>query len=282
MKKLGVLVAVMAIAALSSCGAPGTGKVTMNDVKDTISYSIGMGRAVRVYKDQLPSNISDNPAALKAFVKGFLDAAQDPEDAEKLAYALGVEFGVQEMSQAFVGLSDNLLGNGERMNKNNYVSGFRDGILDEFGVMTFEEADANANRLYSVLSEQQYEKTRKESEAFLEAKAKEDDVVKTASGLLYKVIKLGEGGAKPTATSDVQVMYKGSLIDGTVFDESDEPISLNLGQVIKGWTEGVQLMSVGDKYEFYIPSELGYGAQGNQGIKPNSALIFEVELVSIK
>ena len=283
MKKLNVLMAVMAIAVLASCGGTGagTGKVVMKDVKDTISYSIGMGRAIRVYKDQLSYEMLDS-ATMKAFVKGFIEASKDPEDKAKLAYALGYEIACQEMTQAYVGLSSNLFGNGEEFNRNNYIAGFCDGMLDNWNVMTFEEADANANRLYSVLSEQQYEKSRKEGEAFLEAKAKEEDVVKTASGLLYKVIKLGEGGAKPTATSDVQVMYKGSLIDGTVFDESDEPISLNLGQVIKGWTEGVQLMSVGDKYEFYIPSELGYGAQGNQGIKPNSVLIFEVELVSIK
>ena len=76
--------------------------------------------------------------------------------------------------------------------------------------------------------------------------------------------------------------YRGELIDGTVFDESEDPISLNLSQVIPGWTEGVQLMSVGDKYRFYIPQELAYGSQGQGTIKPYSALVFEVELVSIK
>ena len=107
--------------------------------------------------------------------------------------------------------------------------------------------------------------------------------IKTESGLMYEVIKLGDGGPKPTATSDVEVRYRGELIDGTVFDESTTPITLNLSGVIKGWTEGLQLMSVGDKYRFYIPSELGYGEQGaGNDIKPGAALVFEVELVSIK
>jgi len=282
MKKLNLLMAVMAVAVLASCGGTGTGNVTMKDVKDTISYSIGMGRAVRVYKDQLPYDIIDS-VTMKSFMKGFLDAAKDPENKEGLAYALGFEIGCQEMSQAFVGLSENLFGAGEEFNKNNYISGFRDGMLDNWKIMTFNEADETSNRLYEVLIQKQFDKVKEENAAFLEAKAKEDNVVKTESGLLYQVIKLGEGGPKPTATSDVEVRYRGELIDGKVFDESKNPISLNLSGVIPGWTEGLQLMSVGDKYKFFIPYTLGYGEQGyGNEIKPYSTLVFEVELVSFK
>ena len=284
MKKLNVLMAVMAIAVLASCGGTGagTGKVVMKDVKDTISYSIGMGRAIRVYKDQLSYEMLDS-ATMKAFVKGFIEASKDPEDKAKLAYALGYEIACQEMTQAYVGLSSNLFGNGEEFNRNNYIAGFCDGMLDNWNVMTFEEADETSNRLYEYLITAQFNKVRDESAAFLEAKAKDEKVVKTESGLMYEVIKLGDGGPKPTATSDVEVRYRGELIDGTVFDESTTPISLNLAGVIKGWTEGLQLMSVGDKYRFYIPAELGYGEQGaGNDIKPGAALVFEVELVSIK
>lgn len=282
MKKLNVLMAVMAIAVLASCGGTGTGKVTMKDVKDTISYSIGMGRAIRVYKDQLSYDMIDS-TTMKAFVKGFMEAAQNPEDKAMLAYAIGVEIGCQEMTQAYIGLSENLFGAGEEFNKANYIKGFCDGMLDNWKIMSFEEADATSNRLYEYLTTAQFNKYRDENKAFLEEKAKENDVVKTASGLLYQVIKLGDGGAKPTETSDVEVRYRGELIDGTVFDETTDPITLNLGGVIKGWTEGVQLMSVGDKYRFFIPYELGYGEQGAGGeIKPYSTLIFEIELVSIK
>jgi len=281
MKRLNVLMAGMVVAVLASCGGAGTGKVVMNNVKDTISYSIGMGRAVRVYKEQLPYDIVDS-TTMKAFMKGFIEAAANPENKEKLAYALGFEIGCQEMSQAYVGLAENLFGAGESFNKNNYISGFSDGMLDNWKIMTFEEADETSNRLYEYLSQRQYDKVKEENAAFLEKKAKENNVVKTASGLLYEVVKLGDGGPKPTAESDVEVRYHGELIDGTVFDESTTPITLNLGRVIKGWTEGLQLMSVGDKYKLYIPYDLAYGEQGTQGIKPYSTLIFDVELVSIK
>lgn len=282
MKKLNVLMALAAVTVLASCGGTGTGKVTMNDVKDTISYSIGMGRAIRVYKDQLPYDIVDS-VTIKEFVKGFMDAAKDPDNSAKLAYALGYEIGCQEMTQAFIGLSENLFGAGEEFNKSNYISGFRDGMLEDWHIMTFDEADETSNRLYEYLSQRQYDKVKEDNAAYLANKAKEENVVKTASGLLYEVIKLGNGGPKPTATSDVEVRYRGELIDGTVFDEAKTPITLNLGGVIKGWTEGLQLMSVGDKYRFYIPYNLGYGNQGaGSDIKPYSTLIFEVELVNIK
>ena len=282
MKRLNVLVAGMAIAILASCGGAGTGKVVMNDVKDTISYAIGMGRAVRVYGNQLPYDIVDS-VTMKNFIKGFLDAAANPDDNAKLAYTLGYEIGCQEMTQAYIGLSENLFGAGEEFNRSNYLNGFRDGLMSNWSVMTFDEADETANRLYEYLSQRQFDKVKEENAAFLAKKAKEDDVVKTASGLLYQVIKLGDGGPKPTATSDVEVRYRGELIDGTVFDESTTPVTLNLGSVIKGWTEGLQLMSVGDKYRFFIPYDLGYGTQGaGNDIKPYAALVFEVELVSIK
>jgi FKBP-type peptidyl-prolyl cis-trans isomerase len=98
------------------------------------------------------------------------------------------------------------------------------------------------------------------------------------------VLKAAEG-AKPTAESTVKVHYHGTLIDGTVFDSSverGEPISFPLNGVIKGWTEGVQLMSVGSKYKFTIPSDLAYGANGPPKIGPNATLVFEVELIAIE
>lgn len=119
---------------------------------------------------------------------------------------------------------------------------------------------------------------------FLAANAQKPGVITTPSGLQYKVIVQGDG-PKPTANSEVEVHYKGTLIDGTVFDSSydrGESISFFLNQVIAGWTEGVQLMPTGSKYELYIPYELGYGARGAGGvIPPYATLIFEVELLKI-
>ncbi|NMP30668.1 FKBP-type peptidyl-prolyl cis-trans isomerase [Thalassotalea sp. M1531] len=110
------------------------------------------------------------------------------------------------------------------------------------------------------------------------------DVVETASGLQYQVLNKGEGTEHPTATSKVKVHYHGTLIDGTVFDSSVErgqAISFGLNQVIPGWTEGVQLMTVGDKFKFFIPANLGYGNRATGKITPGSLLIFEVELLAI-
>lgn len=119
--------------------------------------------------------------------------------------------------------------------------------------------------------------------AYLAENAKKPNVKTTASGLQYEVIKEGTG-AKPTATSTVKVHYEGKLVDGTVFDSSikrGEPVSFPLNQVIPGWTEGLQLMSVGSKYRFVIPANIAYGEQGGGPIPPNSVLTFEVELLEI-
>jgi len=123
-----------------------------------------------------------------------------------------------------------------------------------------------------------------EGQAFLAANAVKDGVKVTESGLQYRVIEEGEG-AQPTAADRVTVHYRGRLINGVEFDSSygrGEPTTFGLSQVIPGWTEGLQLMREGGKYEFFIPSELAYGERGAPGaIGPNSALIFEVELVEV-
>ncbi|MBU2872244.1 FKBP-type peptidyl-prolyl cis-trans isomerase [Colwellia sp. E2M01] len=120
---------------------------------------------------------------------------------------------------------------------------------------------------------------------FLAANKGEAGVIETASGLQYQVLTEGAGGDHPNATSQVKVHYHGTLLDGTVFDSSvdrGEPISFGLNQVIKGWTEGVQLMVVGEKTRFYIPSNLAYGDRAAGKISPGSTLIFDVELLEIK
>ena len=121
------------------------------------------------------------------------------------------------------------------------------------------------------------------SEAFLAENAGKDGVQTTRSGLQYKVVTEG-AGAKPVPSNTVRVHYEGKLINGEIFDSSiarGQPTEFGLSQVIRGWTEGLQLMSVGSTYELYIPSELAYGANGPASIGPNQALIFQVQLIDI-
>ena len=129
------------------------------------------------------------------------------------------------------------------------------------------------------------EQTLREGQAFLEENAKKDSVKTLPSGLQYEVILEGQG-TSPGATDTVTVHYRGTLIDGTEFDSSysrAEPATFALTRVIKGWTEGVQLMKPGAKYRFFIPPELAYGTRGaGSNIGPNSTLIFEVELLSVE
>lgn len=140
-----------------------------------------------------------------------------------------------------------------------------------------EEAEKKALEEYGAL--------KAEGEKFLKENMLKSGIETTESGLQYEVVTQGTG-EKPTANSRVKVHYHGTLIDGTVFDSSVErgqPSEFGVGQVIKGWTEGLQLMPVGSKYKFYIPQELAYGATPRGGkIKPFSPLIFEVELLEIK
>lgn len=128
-------------------------------------------------------------------------------------------------------------------------------------------------------------KAKEEGEKFLAENAKRPEVKTTASGLQYEVLE-ATLGQKPKATDTVRVHYEGTLIDGTVFDSSykrGQSISFGLNQVIKGWTEGLQLMSVGSKYKLFIPYQLGYGAAGaGADIPPYAALIFTVELLGIE
>jgi len=125
--------------------------------------------------------------------------------------------------------------------------------------------------------------TKADGIAFLEENALKEGVITTASGLQYKVLETATGD-KPTASDRVKVHYHGTFINGTVFDSSVNrgvPATFRLNEVIKGWIEGVQLMNVGEKYKFFIPYNLAYGARDYSGIPGYSALIFEVELIEI-
>ena len=146
-------------------------------------------------------------------------------------------------------------------------------ILTDFQVKEQEELAAAASNNKEI------------GKKFLEENKAKEGVVTIESGLQYKIIKAGEG-EKPKSNSQVVVHYRGTLIDGTEFDSSysrGEPATLGVNQVIRGWQEALQLMPVGSKWQIYVPSNLAYGERGAGGsIKPNSTLIFDIELLEIK
>jgi FKBP-type peptidyl-prolyl cis-trans isomerase FklB len=148
-----------------------------------------------------------------------------------------------------------------------------------------EKAEKMFSEYMSQMKAKEAEVKAKAGKDFLEANKKKPGIITTASGLQYEVMTKGPGGAKPKATDKVKVHYHGTMIDGTIFDSSvqrGEPISFGLNQVIKGWTEGLQLMEIGDKFRFYLPFDLAYGDRGaGPVIGPYSTLIFEVELLGI-
>ena len=140
--------------------------------------------------------------------------------------------------------------------------------------------------MFSMANATSPEENRAAGVAFLAENAKKANVVTTASGLQYEVITAGTGSVSPKTTDTVTVHYKGTTLDGAEFDSSysrGEPASFPLNRVIAGWTEGVQLMTEGATYRFYIPSQLAYGEQGaGRAIGPNATLIFDVELIKIQ
>jgi len=205
--------------------------------------------------------------------------ANEPStDLEKLSYSLGIILG-ERIQNDFGDLDPNFVLEGLKDSKD--PNSWK---LDRPAI---NQAVQDAQTRIRAQQEQQVkamaEANLKSGEAFLAENAKKDGVTVTASGLQYRVITEGAGDA-PKATDTVKVHYEGRLISGDIFDSSiarGEPVSFPLNGVIPGWSEGVQLMKVGSKFEFTIPSALAYGPSGTGPIPPNSVLVFDVELLEI-
>lgn len=198
-------------------------------------------------------------------------------DVDSVSYAIGVSTGL--------GYKENLKTlPGAEANVDALIAGFVQAIKGDSTKMNMEEAREYMQKYFVEASAKEANKTKEEGEKFLADNKTKSGVITTESGLQYQVITEGTG-AKPTAEDHVKVHYTGTLLDGTKFDSSidrGEPAEFPVSQVIKGWTEGLQLMPVGSKYIFWIPSDLAYGDRGaGQMIKPNSTLKFEVELLEI-
>ena len=199
-------------------------------------------------------------------------------DVDSVAYAIGVNVGA--------GFSENLKTlPGEPLDKDLVIAGFVEALKGGETKIKAENATQIIQTYMMSAQIKEGEKNKKAGEEFLAENKTKAGVITTESGLQYQVVTEGKGD-KPTAEDKVKVHYTGTLLDGTKFDSSvdrGEPASFGVTQVIKGWTEGLQLMPVGSKYIFWIPSDLAYGEQGaGQAIKPGSTLKFEVELLEIE
>ncbi len=200
-------------------------------------------------------------------------------DKDKQSYAIGMNIG-KSIHRDGVDVDPNIL-----------LRGMKDALAGGKTVLTDDEAKAVMTNLQAEMRKQQAEKAqvagetnKKAGDAFLAENKTKDGVVTLPSGLQYKILTEGTG-PKPAATDTIVCNYKGTLLDNTEFDSSysrKQPLTIPVGGVIKGWTEALQLMPVGSKWQLFIPSDLAYGPQAKGPIGPNSTLIFEVELLSIQ
>ena len=192
---------------------------------------------------------------------------------DKVSYALGLSIGNNFQNS---GIND--------LQIEDFVKGLKDILGGQTPEISYDEAKQVINDYFMKLQKEKFEINKKAGEEFLNINKGKAGVVTLPSGLQYQVLQKGEG-PKPTASDKVKCHYHGTLINGTVFDSSvqrGEPAVFGVSQVIPGWVEALQLMPVGSNWRLFIPSDLAYGEHGaGEAIEPNSALVFDVELLDI-
>jgi FKBP-type peptidyl-prolyl cis-trans isomerase FklB len=240
---------------------------------DSVSYAAGYIQTNGLIPYLQQQNV--DTAYMADFIQGLKDLKAKGNDPRLVAYSEGVRIAQMINSRMIPGVSKELQSTGNTVNSDQLYAGFIAALEGDTTKFNMQTAEDYFNKTFS-----------RPSEEWLKANKTKPGVVTTASGLQYKVITMGTG-ERPKADQEVEVKYEGHLIDGTEFDSSykrnPQTTKFKCNQVIKGWTEGLQLMPVGSKFEFYIPQELAYGSRGmGDKIPPYSALIFTVELISVK
>ena len=240
-------------------------------------------------KEFMVERMGVDTAYMDDFIKGMNDAANAGDDKKKAAYYAGIQIGQQISNQMIKGINHEIFGEDstQTISMKNFMAGFITGTTAKKGLMTAEQAQQVAQAKMMAIKtktmEKQYGANKEAGEKFLAANKKKAGVVTLPSGVQYKVIKEGNG-PMPKDTSLVKVQYEGKTIDGKVFDSSYKrgtPVELRANQVIKGWTDVLVRMPVGSVWEVYIPQDRAYGEREQRDIKPFSALIFKIELVSL-
>ncbi len=243
------------------------------------SYAAGVAQSSSLAQF-LAQRSGVDSAHIKDFVEGLSKEVSADEAAKLRALLASIDI-KKQMPQIVQSMNQQATGKGDTtyVDAATFLKGLTEGLL-KTNTLSADSATKIEQQQYDYYTQQL--KTRNAD--FLKNYAKQKGVKSTASGLLYKVIKEGDG-AMPADTSEVEVHYEGKLIDGSVFDSSykrGETATFAVNQVIKGWSEAVKLMKVGAEYEVCLPYELAYGERGTRGIPPFSTLIFKIELKSIK
>ena len=287
MKKITFVATLAMVAAIFTGCGNSTPKADLKTDVDTLSYAIGMAQTQGL-KEYLVERMGIDTTYMDQFIKGLNDGANAGDDKARAAYFAGIQIGQQIGTQMVKGVNKELFGNDstKTISLKNFLAGFTAGTTGKKGLMTVEKAAKIAQTKMMAIRaknmEKQYGAYKKAGEKFLADNKKKPGVKTLPSGVQYKVIKEGTG-IIPKDTSMVKVNYEGRTIDGKVFDSSykrGEPVSMRANQVIKGWTEVLTHMPVGSVWEVYIPQQLAYGENEQGNIKPFSALIFKIELIS--
>jgi FKBP-type peptidyl-prolyl cis-trans isomerase len=252
----------------------------------------GMLLLNNVSAQQTPAAQSSKPASSQSKAAGTKTATKKPATTAKTAPAAPLKTEKEKSSYALgMSIGSGLHRQGVPVDPAIVARGLRDAMSGAKTLMTEEEMKSTLQQLRAQVGKEQAvkahaagEANRKEGEAFLSANRAKEGVTTLPDGLQYKVLKEGSG-AKPTASDTVTVNYRGTLVNGKEFDSSykrGQPTTFPVGGVIKGWTEALQLMPVGSKWELYIPADLAYGDNPpDPSIGPGDTLVFEVELLSI-
>ncbi len=243
------------------------------------SYAAGVAQSSSLAQF-LAQRSGVDSAHIKDFVEGLSKEVSADEAAKLRALLASIDI-KKQMPQIVQSMNQQATGKGDTtyVDAATFLKGLTEGLL-KTNTLSADSATKIEQQQYDYYTQQL--KTRNAD--FLKNYAKQKGVKSTPSGLLYKVIKEGDG-AMPADTSEVEVHYEGKLVDGTVFDSSykrGETATFAVNQVIKGWSEAVKLMKVGAEYEVCLPYEIAYGERGTRGIPPFSTLIFKIELKSIK
>lgn len=285
MKKITVIICAFAAMLSVSCGQK-VQKPVFNNQIDSVSYSFAMSRS-NGFVEYLVNQMEVDTTYMKDFIKGFMaGASMDLGDQAKKAYMAGLEIGSSEVGNVMNQVNMQLFGEDskEKLNKSNYISGFLSGATGDFSILSMDKANAMTDSIIELITarvtEEKFADNKAEGEAFMAEKAKQEGIHSLDCGVLYEIIKEGNG-AIPTEEDNVKVKYEGSLIDGTVFDSNEDGIEFPVLGVIKGWQEVLKAMPVGSNWKVYIPQDLAYGAQDQGTIPPYSVLVFDMELLEI-